>query len=154
MLRKDGHNLLSYHLLSQKHHPPQLDPLIGWNLPMSGRRLLVSNWLKWEVQPVLSKLFLWSHWSDSIQEHHTVTGCSSTQHQPLVLAGKPGLASQPHPRLLPRNNTKLVGNYVGGQKTKAVSGHCHNPNGTVASNYLCVTGHMQYPGVLMPWKVQ
>lgn len=43
------------------------------------------------------------------------------------LAGKPRLASQPHPWHLPRNNTKLLGKYVGGQKPKAVSGHCHSP---------------------------
>lgn len=46
------------------------------------------------------------------------------------VAGKPGLPSLPHPWFLPRNSTELVGNELGGQKSKPGTRQHHSLHGT------------------------
>lgn len=66
--------------------------------------------------------------SDSLQEHHILSVRSPDLASPL--AGKPGLPSLPHPWFLPRNSTGLVGNDLGGQKSKSGTGQHHSLHGT------------------------
>lgn len=148
MLRRDTNSLfLSHYLPSQKCQLSVLDPLIVYNLPLPRKRILVTNCLKWKAQAVLSVLFLWSHQSNTLQEHPILSICSSTQHQASPLAGKTGLLSlQPHLWLLPRNSTEPLGKELRQTEYKAWDWTVPQPawERLCAANcsYASVTGHM------------